>query len=60
MRDIAAFGLGAVACLVGGIAISVAVGSFNAALISWIVPITLIAVGIVMLALTRPKKSGKE
>ena len=53
--DIAAFGLGAVALVVGGLALWASYGDISWAWVTRAAPVTLIAIGIAMLFLSRKR-----
>ena len=53
--DIAAFGLGAVAIIVGGLALWASYGDIAWAWVVRAAPVALIVIGILMLVLSRPR-----
>lgn len=55
--DITAFGLGSLACIVGGLALWASFSDVSWAWVGRVTPVALIVVGIAMLILSRKKSS---
>jgi hypothetical protein len=55
MRDVTAFGVGGLACLVGGVALWGGFGALDWGWLSRLLPLTLVGIGIAMLVLSRTR-----